>query len=72
MKLEAKQRLLADSVEKKIASLEKKIQSKQDAIGLARERRRAKGDRQQGPREMKLAKEVSDLQSEIHRLRNPK
>lgn len=42
-------------------SLRKKIQSKRDALGLARERRRARGNRQQGHREIKLQAEIDNL-----------
>ena len=53
------------NVESKIASLEKKIQDARDAIGLAREKRKMKGQRQQGPREMALQKKIDDLRHQI-------
>lgn len=49
------------SIESKIASLEKKIQDARDAIGLAREKRKMKGQRQQGPREIALQKKIDDM-----------
>ena len=49
----------------KIASLEKKINDAQDALGLARERRKMKGQRQQGPREMALQKKIDDVRRQI-------
>ena len=52
----------------KIAALEKKIKDTQDAIGLARERRRMKGQRQQGSREMSLQKKINGLQQQMHML----
>jgi hypothetical protein len=49
----------------KIASLEKKIKDAQDALGLARERRRMKGQRQQGPREIALSSKMNALRQQI-------
>lgn len=49
----------------KIASLEKKIKDAQDALGLARERRKMKGQRQQGAREIALNSKMNDLRQQI-------
>lgn len=48
-------------------SLQKKIQAKRDALGLAREQRRMRGQHQQGPREIKLQAEIDKLSTELHR-----
>ena len=56
-------------LEKQIASLEKKYQAAVDAAGLAQEKRRAKGHRQQGPSEMKWRSKMQDINTEIHRLK---
>ena len=48
-------------------SLQKKIQAKRDALGLAREQRRQRGQHQQGPREIKLQAEIDKLSTELHR-----
>lgn len=53
------------TADSKIASLEKKIQDARDAMGLARERRRMKGQRQQGTREMALQKKIDGLRQQI-------
>ena len=55
---------------KKKASLEKKIESKKDALSLARERRKMKGNSKgvQGDREIKLSSEISSLGQELHML----
>ena len=51
-----------EQTEKKIKSLEKKIDNKRDSLSLAKERRKMKGQRGvQGPREIKLADEISEL-----------
>lgn len=52
----------------KIAALEKKIKDTQDAIELARERRKMKGQRQQGPREITLGSKLDDLRQQLHML----
>jgi hypothetical protein len=46
-------------------SLQKKIQAKRDALGLARERRRMKGQHQQSQREIKLQAEIDRLSDEL-------
>ena len=51
---------------KKKAALEKKIESKKDALSFARERRKMKGQRLQGDREIKLSSEISSLGQELH------
>ena len=51
------------------SSIEKKIRAKQDALSLAREQRRAKGQRQQGQREIKLQAEIDKLNTELTQLK---
>lgn len=57
-----------------VASLEKKIQTKKDALGMARERRRMQaqkggsGMRTQSDREVKLQGEITRLESELRAL----
>lgn len=51
------------------SSIEKKIQAKQDSLSLAREQRRARGQRQQGPREIKLQAEIDKLNTELTQLK---
>ena len=58
--------------EKKIESLEKKIQAKSDAISLARERRKMKGQNLQSQREIKLSNELGELRQQLHMLKNTK
>ena len=51
------------------SSIEKKIQAKQDSLSLAREQRRARGQRQQGQREIKLQAEIDKLNTELTQLK---
>lgn len=51
------------------SSIQKKIQAKQDSLSLAREQRRARGQRQQGPREIKLQAEIDKLNTELTQLK---
>jgi hypothetical protein len=52
-------------------SLMKKIKAKQDALGLARERRRGKAQsRLQSEREIKLSSQISELMQQLHMLKN--
>jgi len=51
------------------SSIEKKIRAKQDALSLAREQRRARGQRQQGQREIKLQAEIDRLNTELTQLK---
>jgi hypothetical protein len=67
-------RYMGDSVEQGVAegsesSIEKKIQAKQDSLSLAREQRRARGQRQQGQREIKLQAEIDKLNTELTQLK---
>jgi hypothetical protein len=64
-----KKKSVSEGKEEKITSLEKKIAAKQDALGLARERRRMQGQRQQGQREIKLQRDIDDLNSQIAELK---
>jgi len=50
-------------------SLQKKIQAKRDALGLAREQRRARGQHQQGQREIKLQAEIDKLSSQLTQIK---
>ena len=50
-------------------SLQKKIQSRRDALGLAREQRRARGQHQQGQREIKLQAEIDNLNDQLRELK---
>lgn len=60
------------ATEKKIQSLEKKIQAKSDALGLARERRRMKGNNLQSQREINISSELGELRQQLHILKNAK
>jgi hypothetical protein len=51
------------------SSIEKKIQAKRDSLSLAREQRRAKGQHQQGQREIKLQAEIDKLNTELTQLK---
>ena len=51
------------------SSIQKKIQAKEDSLSLAREQRRARGQRQQGPREIKLQAEIDKLNTELTQLK---
>ena len=51
------------------SSIQKKIQAKQDSLSLAREQRRARGQHQQGPREIKLQAEIDKLNTELTQLK---
>jgi hypothetical protein len=64
-----KKKSVSEGKEEKITSLEKKIAAKQDALGLARERRRMQGQRQQGQREIKIQRDIDDLNSQIAELK---
>lgn len=48
-----------ESTESKIASLEKKYNDLKDSMGMAREKRKAKGQHVQSPREMQLSTKMS-------------
>jgi hypothetical protein len=53
----------------KIASLEKKYNTLKDRLGLARERRKIKGQHVQSPAEMKLSTQMLDTFSELSKLK---
>jgi len=53
----------------RMVSLEKKYNAAKDALGLARERRKNKGQHQQGPREITLAARLSEIYSQIDQLK---
>ena len=57
---------VAESTEQ---SLQKKIQAKRDALGLAREQRRARGQHQQGQREIKLQAEIDELSNQLTQMK---
>ncbi len=57
---------VAESTEQ---SLQKKIQAKRDALGLAREKRRALGQHQQGQREIKLQAEIDNLSIQLTQMK---
>jgi hypothetical protein len=57
---------VAESTEQ---SLQKKIQAKRDALGLAREQRRARGQHQQGQREIKLQAEIDKLSTQLTQMK---
>lgn len=62
----AKKESVTESTEQ---SLQKKIQAKRDALSLAREQRRARGNHQQGQREIKLQAEIDRLSTELTQLK---
>ena len=49
---------------KKIESINNKIQSHRDAIGMAKEKRKAKGQHVQSMREIQLQRKIDDLSNE--------
>ena len=51
------------------SSLQRKIQAKRDALSLAREQRRVRGNRQQGQREIKLQADIDRLSNELTQLK---
>lgn len=53
---------------KKIAAIKKKIDSMQNRLELARERRKMKGQRLQGPAEVKIGAQLSQLRQDLHLL----
>lgn len=57
------------AVEKKIAALEKKYSDLQGRVGMARERRRMKGNRLQSPAEQKYQSKMSEIFSQIQALK---
>lgn len=59
-------------IQTKIASLEKKIEAKQNSLEVARERRRMSGKSKgvQSEREIKLSAEISNLRQELHVLKS--
>jgi hypothetical protein len=61
-----------DKKAKQIASLKKKIDAAKDSLSLAKEQRRMKGQLQQGPREIALARKISDLNKAIHAVQTTK
>jgi hypothetical protein len=58
-----------DESEKKLASLQSKINALQDRYGLARERRKMSGNRQQGSTEMKIQSKIDDLRNQHRELK---
>jgi hypothetical protein len=68
-KVSATESVELDESEKKISALEKKIKDQQDRLGLARERRKMKGNRQQGTAEMNIQRKMDDLYNQLHDLR---
>ena len=54
---------------KKIESIKSKIQSHRDAIGMAKEKRRAKGQHVQSMREIQLQRKIDDLNNEMFKLK---
>jgi hypothetical protein len=60
-----------DLAEGKEETIKKKIQAKLDALSLAREQRRGRGNRQQGPREIKLQADIDNLSNELRQLNKP-
>lgn len=60
---------VAEGTESAIQKIEKKIQAKRDALGLAREQRRARGQHQQGQREIKIQAEIDRLSNELTQLK---
>jgi hypothetical protein len=65
----ATQKELQGVTEGKEATLEKKIQAKRDALTLAREQRKGRGNKQQGSREIKLQAEIDKLSNELTQLK---
>lgn len=53
------------AITKKIAALEKKYADLQGRVGMARERRRMKGNRLQSPAEQKYQTKMSEIYSQI-------
>ena len=53
---------------KKIAALKKKIDTMQNRLELARERRKMKGQRLQGASEIKIGAQISQLRQDLHAL----
>ena len=64
-----KEQGVAEGSESAIQKIEKKIQAKRDALGLAREQRRARGQHQQGQREIKIQAEIDRLSNELTQLK---
>jgi pyrimidine deaminase RibD-like protein/GNAT superfamily N-acetyltransferase len=60
---------VAEGSESAIQKIEKKIQDKRDALGLAREQRRMRGQHQQGQREIKIQAEIDRLSNELTQLK---
>ena len=54
---------------KKIESIKNKIQSHRDAIGMAKEKRRAKGQHEQSMREIQLQRKIDDLNNELYKIK---
>ena len=53
----------------RIESIKSKIQSHRDAIGMAKEKRRAKGQHVQSMREIQLQRKIDDLNNEMFKLK---
>ena len=60
---------VAEGSESAIQKIEKKIQDKRDALGLAREQRRMRKQHQQGQREIKIQAEIDRLSNELTQLK---